>query len=348
MYLPAIVMVGHYFDKKRALVTGISVCGSSIGIFIFAPFGTYLVEEYGWRGANMIFAGIILNGVVFGAIMRPLEVQKRVGVPKSQIMKTIAAEKKRQRTISVGSSNGAVITNDNMLVPWSSQNNNANGGQNIDGARDATKLELLSEGGKNGGYGISASETALNSHEQRRSSFSHRDGFGSRNRMRTASGGNGLLRIGGSSDKTKEAANPFNRADVLYQGSVQHLPEYQASQNMAEYIASVARIPQPDADSESSDHGLLARVSNASRIIFEMFNFSLLKSPTFVVVCLSGVLIFVGGLSYYFQFVMPHFWVIGQQFNRCICIILSYLTALYERSCFSLYVSQVYTHRSCM
>ena len=195
-YLPAIVMVGHYFDKKRAFVTDISVCGSSIGTFIFAPIGSYLVDEYDWRGANMIFAGIILNGVVFGAIMRPLEVKKRVRVSKSQIMKTIAAERKRQRTLSVGSSNGAVITDDNTLVPLSSQNNNANRGQNIDGARDATKLELLNDGGKNGGYGISASENVLNSHEQRNSSFGHRDGFGSRVRMRTASGGSGLLRLG--------------------------------------------------------------------------------------------------------------------------------------------------------
>ena len=67
-------------------MTGISVCESSIGTFIFAPFGSYLVDEYGWRSASMIFAGIIINGVVFGAIVRPLEVKNRVRVPKSQII----------------------------------------------------------------------------------------------------------------------------------------------------------------------------------------------------------------------------------------------------------------------
>ena len=113
--------------------------------------------------------------------------------------------------------------------------------------------------------------------------------------------------------RQRRRANPFNRADVLYPGSVQHLPEYQASQNMTDYVASVARVPQPDADSESSDHGLLARVSNASRIIFEMFNFSqesqdsTLKSPTFVIVCLSGVLVYIDELSYYFYLVIRHF-----------------------------------------
>jgi len=75
MYLPSIVMVGYYFDKKRAFATGIAVCGSGIGTFVFAPLGSYLVEEYGWKGANIIIGAIILNGVVFGAIFRPLEVK---------------------------------------------------------------------------------------------------------------------------------------------------------------------------------------------------------------------------------------------------------------------------------
>lgn len=31
MYLPAVVMVGYYFESKRSLATGISVCGSGVG-----------------------------------------------------------------------------------------------------------------------------------------------------------------------------------------------------------------------------------------------------------------------------------------------------------------------------
>ena len=72
MYLPAIVMVGHYFDKRRALATGISVCGSSVGIFVMAPLASHLVDEYNWKGTNIVLAGIIFNGIVFGALYRPL------------------------------------------------------------------------------------------------------------------------------------------------------------------------------------------------------------------------------------------------------------------------------------
>jgi len=49
MYLPSIVMVGFYFDKKRAMATGIAVCGSGIGTFVLAPIITFLVSEYGWK-----------------------------------------------------------------------------------------------------------------------------------------------------------------------------------------------------------------------------------------------------------------------------------------------------------
>ena len=37
IYLPAIVSVSVYFEKKRAFATGIAVCGSGLGTFIMAP-----------------------------------------------------------------------------------------------------------------------------------------------------------------------------------------------------------------------------------------------------------------------------------------------------------------------
>jgi len=49
MYLPSIVMVGFYFDKKRALATGIAVCGSGVGTFVLAPIISFLVSAYGWK-----------------------------------------------------------------------------------------------------------------------------------------------------------------------------------------------------------------------------------------------------------------------------------------------------------
>ena len=49
--------VGFYFEKKRAIATGLAVCGSGVGTFIFAPLCNVLVEEYTWKGATLILAG---------------------------------------------------------------------------------------------------------------------------------------------------------------------------------------------------------------------------------------------------------------------------------------------------
>lgn len=64
IYLPAVVAVSYYFETKRSLATGIAVCGSGFGTFAFAPLATYLLEQFGWRGANLILAGFILNCAV--------------------------------------------------------------------------------------------------------------------------------------------------------------------------------------------------------------------------------------------------------------------------------------------
>jgi len=37
IYLPRLDCITQYFDKKRPFVTGVAICGSGIGTFIFAP-----------------------------------------------------------------------------------------------------------------------------------------------------------------------------------------------------------------------------------------------------------------------------------------------------------------------
>ena len=65
--------VGHYFKKKRALATGIAVCGSGIGGFVFAPLSQFLIQQYTWKGAMWVISAITLNGVVVAALLRPIE-----------------------------------------------------------------------------------------------------------------------------------------------------------------------------------------------------------------------------------------------------------------------------------
>ena len=72
MYLTSIVTVGYYFTKRRALATGIALAGSGVGSISFAPLLEYLIDLYSWKGAMWIVSAICLNGVVMGALFRPL------------------------------------------------------------------------------------------------------------------------------------------------------------------------------------------------------------------------------------------------------------------------------------
>lgn len=69
--------VGFYFEKKRAIATGIAVSGSGIGTFIFSPANAAMLEAFDWKYMLLIHAGLILNGCVFAMLMRPLEPPKR-------------------------------------------------------------------------------------------------------------------------------------------------------------------------------------------------------------------------------------------------------------------------------
>lgn len=71
-YVTSIVIVAYYFEKKRSLATGLAVCGTGFGTFVFAPLTTFLLERYEWRGCLLIMSGFFLNIVVFGALMRDL------------------------------------------------------------------------------------------------------------------------------------------------------------------------------------------------------------------------------------------------------------------------------------
>lgn len=92
IYLPAIVSVTMYFEKKRSLATGIAVCGSGFGTFIFAPIISKLLTEFGWRGSILIIAGIVLECILFGALFRPLESETMPKKEEMVLLKTCEAK----------------------------------------------------------------------------------------------------------------------------------------------------------------------------------------------------------------------------------------------------------------
>lgn len=101
-YVAAVVIVAYYFDKRRSFATGLSVCGSGIGTFVFAPVTQWLLAEYGWRGTTLVLSGLFLNLCVCGMLMRDLKFTP--GRPKSKDPKR--KRKLRLNTTSADSFSG--------------------------------------------------------------------------------------------------------------------------------------------------------------------------------------------------------------------------------------------------
>ncbi|CAL8110742.1 unnamed protein product [Orchesella dallaii] len=76
IYVPAVIAVGFYFEKKRALATGIAICGSGIGNFIFPPFIQFLNQRYGWQKTIFVLGLVVLLCGLLGLLYRPLKPQK--------------------------------------------------------------------------------------------------------------------------------------------------------------------------------------------------------------------------------------------------------------------------------
>ncbi|GBP31160.1 Monocarboxylate transporter 9 [Eumeta japonica] len=106
IYLPAIVSVTVWFEQYRSLATGIAVCGSGLGTFLFAPLTSALINNYGWRGSMAIMGAIVLNCVVFGLMFKPVPEPPRMPASEPMLPKAKSPLKRSQSSENVVRANG--------------------------------------------------------------------------------------------------------------------------------------------------------------------------------------------------------------------------------------------------
>ena len=63
VFNPATTVIQTFFVKKRGLANGVSMVGTSIAIFVWPPVIQWLMDEFGWRGALLLKAAMLLHGV---------------------------------------------------------------------------------------------------------------------------------------------------------------------------------------------------------------------------------------------------------------------------------------------
>lgn len=305
MYLPAIVSVTMYFEKRRAFATGIAVCGSGFGTFALAPLIEWLVHVYGWQGALLSTAGMVLNCCVFGALLRPLPPPKPPHQPPPP-------PPYKAREI-----NGNAIPE--ML-----------GGVKVNGpGSGSASWEMSMSTGTIAGPLVAADSAERQDLGLQKNGFA--DDYGSRKNRRPRSallGRTGptlplltleaektsmsCVHIAGSTPPSPTATSvpPSSqqtrslllRKDIFYSGSLQNLPpEYRASSSLlskdislsATSLKTIKSVTVPNFDERTRIQRCLCS-SEMEAALCEMINFNLLKSPVFLLFALSNFFTSVG------------------------------------------------------
>ncbi|KAI0209758.1 Monocarboxylate transporter 14 [Lamellibrachia satsuma] len=70
-YAPSVVILGQYFDKRRALANGLSFCGAGLGAFVLPPVLRYCVDSYELNTAFFLFAACTFQVSIAGMLFRP-------------------------------------------------------------------------------------------------------------------------------------------------------------------------------------------------------------------------------------------------------------------------------------
>ncbi|XP_068212747.1 monocarboxylate transporter 12-like [Palaemon carinicauda] len=75
---PGYIVVTDYFEKRRAFANGVRSAGNPMGGVIFSPLVVLLHRHFGFQGALIMMAGVMLQLAVFGMLMRPFDQHQRI------------------------------------------------------------------------------------------------------------------------------------------------------------------------------------------------------------------------------------------------------------------------------
>lgn len=70
MYIPCFAILPRYFDRYQHFATSFATVGSAVGNLILSNSLYFIIDLFTWRGSMLINAGLILQCLVCGALMR--------------------------------------------------------------------------------------------------------------------------------------------------------------------------------------------------------------------------------------------------------------------------------------
>ncbi|VVC24375.1 Major facilitator superfamily,Major facilitator superfamily domain [Cinara cedri] len=285
VYVSAVLIPGFYFDKWRALATGISVCGSGIGTFVLAPLNAYLVEHHGWRIALMVQAGLALSCGAVGILFRPLK-PTIVEVPTANPV-VMEPKTPEDEPLLTNAANGA--SGPRKMSLDSNKRNSVKAGaptaEEIYNHLSDRRATPEPRGG------ISMSCHSLNTHNQYLN-----------DRLSPDAAEKKLSAV--SLRRPSLSAHLMDRDDRFFGGSLTRLPQYSSQVSSLNYAMSVTRIPawneldendeETAAKSNAFQKNIKKYYKTAMHTLTTMLDFSILSSPSFFILSCSGFFTLMG------------------------------------------------------
>ena len=275
-YLPAIVTVSFYFEERRSLATGLAVCGSGIGTFVFAPLTDKLVQEYGWRGSLLILSGILLNCIICGAVFRPLPTPK-VSTVKWAANNNVPSDETNQDTsipLTVFPADGKRVSYAGMklAVSNSSVDKQANGSMKLN---VHASFDVKTEPQSNNDV-----KPNVQTMPQRSVSSNSMD--------ITRNHGGSSLSVRSRTSSKKEDVSPMNRKDIFYTASLQNIPIYKSNPKLYQSsVMDITRVADDVDAQQKSDTTCESKMRN-------LLDCSLMLDICFLLFVFSNILTSIG------------------------------------------------------
>ena len=288
------------------MATGLAVCGAGVGTFLFAPIGEYLLRTYDWKGALLIEAGIILNGSVFGSLLRPLTPPRKKKVKKSdtsdenkQLLKNDETTKPKE--------NGKEST----VVKYESDKEAK--APSAYGGNDKAKVQIIVSPSDDAGTDASVENAGTD--KKKLIDFDNPSRLSELKSQRTSdrkAASVGDVRFIGNTKKAKEEnssktgsrtrirtnsesnekySHPLYRKDIFLSGSLLHVAEFRSSPDIRTYLRETTEVPEEDnADGTTNKSSFNRSMKAALDTLKTMLDFTLFADPIFVLACIANVL----------------------------------------------------------
>lgn len=316
VYMPAVLTVGFYFEKWRALATGLALCGSGVGTFLMAPL-TNMINDHpsgGWRVTILVHAGLLLICAICGAMFRPIK-PVRVTLADNPEEDTArrheeAVEKlnsmlKLHNKLDSGISMPPEMRFSNKVSPhtWMGVPNNTRYPTAEEVFRGSNSHLSNGHMGRRSSANAGAIKNNLGTKplfidvpvaekDEQEDSNSNIDNMepliGNPLKVVTTQSHNHYRR-----SHADLIARPFYRDDIFFGASLTRLPQYTSRTSLG-YHMHVTHVPTKEDTQEERSGKCKFCPEAVKRALATMLDVSLFRSPTFVLLALSGLFTMLG------------------------------------------------------